>query len=274
MTIAIVDIEGKTRLTTRSGAYWVAKGDLLGHDGTGWVKADASTASKIFAQYIALEPAIGEKELRVCRKATFLSTTAIYTANTPQYLSGTGGATTETRPATDNDVIQAVGRSIDTYRARIELRAPVEFEMFLSPDNLDTSSEPGLGVADAGWAGPQLTGTETIYFKGFIPYGVVGDIAEAVILADSVNASAGDIDVSIVAAHQGASNVEDTGTAITAGDWTQVDTDNIIVGVDISACFDSGLWLPGMVFCVYVDPDGITGAANIIGLRIRGWRLP
>ena len=170
-------------------------------------------------------------------------------------------------------MIQVVGRALDTSRLLIDIGSPKEYEIFLSPDNLDTSSEPGLGTADAGWAGPQLTGTETMYFKGRLPSGLVGSISAAEIVLDSINASAGDIDVTVVAANDGASNVEDTGTKITAGDWTQTDADNIILTMDISACFDAGFYVAGRSFCVYVDPDGITGAVNVIGLYIRGFKV-
>jgi len=269
--MVIQDAENITHLTMKDDTF-VKRGDLLGYN-SGWVKADADAGANIYAQWVALEDGGDGQVIQVCKKCTFHDEDAPYAANTAQYLSGTAGGITETRPATDNDLIQVVGRSLDIAQVRIEIDSPKEFELFFSPDNLDTSSEPGLGVADAGWPGPQLTSTETCYFKGNLPCGLIGTILEASMIVDSVNASAVDIDVTVVMGHVGASNVEDTGAAITAGDLEQADADNKIHSLDISDCFDTGFYKPGTVFAVYVDPDGISGAMNIIGLRIRGWKV-
>lgn len=273
--IILTDVSQVISGLTCKAASVIKRGNLIGYS-SGWVLADVNAAaSGVYAQGIALNDADGNDaaraEFAMARIATIYDADAPFTANTPQYASGTAGALTETSPATAGDVIQVVGRSYDTYSAFIHIAPPRLWETFLSPDNLDTSSEPGLGTADAGWAGPQLTLVETMYFKGRLPHGLVDSVVTAKIILDSINASAGDIDTTIVAAYDGASNVEDTGTAITAGDWAQTDADNIILTVDISANFDAGLWLPGRSFCVYVDPDGITGAVNVIGLHLRGW---
>lgn len=270
----IEDVEGKCTIVVKD-AETIKRGYLVGYS-SGWLHADADQAVNIYAQYIALETVVGDgvKKVSVCRRCTISDEDGPYTANTAQYLSGTAGGFTETRPAADNDFIQVVGRSLDTYSVRIEIEAPKEFELFFTPDTLDTTGEPGLGTVDAGWAGPQIDGAgEAVYFKGNLPPGLVGDIIEARIIGDSINASAMDFDVTVVGAHVGASNVEDTGTKITAGDIEQADTDNILASIDISACFDSGFYKPGTVFGVLLDPDGITADLLIVGLRIRGWKV-
>ena len=272
--MVITDAENITKVTLKA-ANSVKRGDLLGYD-SGWVKADADTAADIFAQWVALEDGVGGDngvEMAVCKKCTFHDEDAPYTANTSQYLSGTAGGITETRPATDNDVIQVVGRSMDTSHVRIEIEAPKEFEMFITPDVKDTTGEPGLGTVDTGWPGPQLdAAAENVYFTGRLPSGIVGNITVARVIYNIVGASAFDCDVTVVGGHDGASNVEDTGTAITAGDWS-ADTDNLLAYQDIRACFDSGFYKPGMNFAVLLDPDGITGDALVVGLYIRGWKV-
>ena len=272
--MVITDAENITKLTLLA-ANSVKRGDLLGYS-SGWVKADADTAANIFAEWVALEDGVGGDdgiEMAVCKKCTFHDEDAPYTADTPYYLSGTAGGITLTRPATDNDLIQVVGRALDTSHVRIEIEAPKEFEIFLSPDVLDTTGEPGIGTTDAGWVGPQIdAASEVAYFKGRLPSGIVGDIAVARVVYDIIGASAFDCDVTVVGGHDGASNVEDTGTAITAGDWS-ADTDNLLAYQDISACFDSGFYKPGMNFTVKLDPDGITGDAIVVGLYIRGWKV-
>lgn len=269
-TVVIENAETLAKLTL--AADGIKRGDLLGYD-SGWKKADADAATNIYAQWIAMGGGDTDDVVPVCKKCVLYDEDAPYTANTAQYLSGTAGGMTETRPATDNDMIQVVGRSLDTKRVALDIKAPEEFELFFPPDTLDTSSEPGLGTVDAGWPGPSLTSTETCYFKGYLPSGLVGAIAAAQIIGDSVNASALDIDVTVVMGHVGASNVEDTGAAITTGDLEQADADNKIHSMDISACFDTDFYKPGAFFAVYVDPDGITADLVIIGLRIRGWKV-
>jgi hypothetical protein len=265
-------------IVIKSGTQ-VSKGDLLGYS-SGWVLADADGATNIYAQYIALQGMVGDgvSKMKACKKCELYDSDAPYTANYPYYVSGTAGAITATRPATDGDLIQIVGRALDTSRCLINIKEPQEFEMFLSPDVYDTSSEPGLGIADTGYPGIELNGTETCYFKGRLPSGLVGDIAAARLIGNSVNASAGDIDVTLVGAYDGtaaspSANNQDTGTALTGADWVQADADNKILWVDVSSCFDSGFYTPGRTFGVLVDPDGITGALQILGLYIRGFKV-
>lgn len=269
--MVVRDAENITHLTMKADTF-VKRGDLLGYS-SGWVKADADTASDIFAQWVALEDGGDEQTIQVCKKCTFHDEDAPYTANTSQYLSGTAGGITETRPATDNDLIQVVGRSLGTSRVRIEIEAPKEFEIFLTPDQKDGTGEPGLGTVDTAWVGPQVdAAAETVYIKGRLPSGLVGSISCARAIFNVIGASAFDNDVTVTGGHDGASNAEDTGAGITAGDWS-ADTDNLLAYQDVSACFDSGFYKPGMNFCVLLDPDGITGDAQVIGLYIRGWKV-
>jgi len=257
-------------LKTVAGAM-VSPGDLLGYS-TGWLRADADAATNVYAQYVALEGGKGGEVIRACKKCLFFDEDAPYTANTAQYLSGTAGGITETRPATDGDMIQVVGRSIDTYRCLIDIQDPKEFEMFVSPDVYDTTGEPGLGTTDAGWIGPQVDAAEELtFFKGRLPSGIISlDVAR--VIYNSIGASAYDTDVTVVRAYDGGSNVQDTGTAITAGDWN-ADTDNILSFQNILAAFDSDFVKPNVCFAVKLDPDAITGDANVIGLYLRGFKV-
>ena len=264
---------------TMKAASSCKRGDLLGYS-SGWVKADADVAAgPIYAECIALEGGGGSDVIPVARKAMVYDVDAPYTGRTAMYLSGTAGAHTETRPGAGvGNLIQCVGYNYDTYRALIDIKQPTEFEIFLSPDVLDTSSEPGIGKADTGWPGPELTSTETAYFKGRIPESVVGSIVIARMIGNSVNASAGDLDFTIVGSYDGvaaaaAANNQDTGTPIEAGDWVQTDANDKILTVDVSALFDAGFWLPGRTFAIYLDPDGITGALQILGLYIVGLKV-
>jgi len=280
MATDLLIVEATDQFTvTMKAANSCKRGDILGYS-SGWVKADADVgAGPLYGQCIALNDAGGGDPVSVARKALVYDIDAPYTAQTVQYLSGTAGGHTETRPGAGvGNLMQVIGYSYDTYYAMLECVPPREFEIFLSPDVLDTSSEPGLGKADTGWPGPELTLVETAYFKGRIPESVVGSIVIARMIGNSVNASAGDLDLTIVGSYDGtaaapAANNQDTGTAITAGDWVQADADNKILTTDVSALFDAGFWLPGRTFGIFLDPDGITGAMQILGLYIVGLKV-
>jgi len=265
--VIIEQAERKAQLTLAAS---VNPGDLLGYN-SGWVKADANGI--YFAEWIAMEQGESGDRISVCRKCICYDEDAPYTADKVVYLSETAGAFTETRPITDGSLVQVVGRTIDTKRTYINIRDVEEWEMFLSPDTYDGTGEAGLGTEDAGWAGPQVdAAAEVFFFKGRLPSNIVGSIQCARIVYNSIGASAFDNDVTIVGGYDGAANNQDTGTAITAGDWNE-DADNKLLYQDVSDCFDSGLYTPGRNFCVKCDPDGITGDAQVVGLLLRGYRV-
>jgi len=279
----IMDVEGKTKLQAKASTV-IKRGQLLGYS-TGWVVADADTAAAIYAQFIALEDNPGEatgRWIKVCRSCTLEDEDSTWTANTPQYLGGTTTTApniTETYPATDGDIVQVVGRSLDVYRCRIELKAPELFELVIREGPYDGTGEPGIGLADTGWVGAEPDGTEAVYYKGRLPAGLVGDVLSARVIMNSINSSAGDVDLSIVGAYDGtaaaaAANNQDTGPGTAAGeDWVQTDADNKILWIDVSAQFDSGLWKPGRNFCLLLDWDVLTNGATSIHLVLRGWKV-
>jgi hypothetical protein len=263
--VIVEDAEKVAQLTLAAS---VQMGDLLGYN-SGWVKADADAI--YFAQWVALSDGVSGQTIKAAKKCVLMDLDAPYTANVPYYLSTTAGAITATRPTTGGVLRQVVGYAIDTYRVLIDIQTPKEFELFITPDTLDTTGEPGLGAADTGWAGPQVdAAAETVYFKGRLPENLVGSVKIAKVVLNSINGSAADLDFSIVGGYDGAANNQDTGTAITTTDWEQDDTDNILLTVDVSALFDAGFWLPGRNFCVLSDPDGITADVTVLGLHIVG----
>lgn len=271
--VVIEEAEGLTRVTIKA-ASTIDRGNVIGYS-SGWVKADADAASNIYGQFVALEYGDGGKGIQVCRTCTLYDADAPYTANTAQYLSGTAGGITETRPATDGDLIQVVGRSLDTYRVRIELRPPVEWELWIPWGGFSTALGAGAeynGTEDTGWYGPQVdNAAEVVGFVGRFPSGLVSlDVARVVY--NSIGASAFDMDVTVVRAYDGAANNQDTGTAITEGDWNE-DADNKLLYQNVLTAFDSGFVVPNACFAVKLDPDGITGDAQVLGLYLRGFKV-
>ena len=270
----------------------IDKGDLIGYS-SGWVRANSyavpggSVTATIPAQYIAMESiggprADGVNSIKACRKCTMYDADAAFTAESPLYLYGAATATggiTHTRNTVAGYLVQVVGRAISTTRAILAIGAIKEWEKFLSPDHFDGTLEAGLGLADAGWAGPGVDGaTEAVYFKGRLPENLIGTCEEAVIILDSVGASAADFDIDVVAAFDGPTttavdNDEDIGTSSDGNDWEQTDGDDQINTIDVSSLLDSGLWFPGRNFCVWLDSDAITGEVVVIGLQLRGWQV-
>ena len=277
--LKIEESRGEVTLTALSGAV-IKRGDLIGYN-SGWTLADAGVGTIYYAEYVALEGVVGDgtKTFPAAKDVVMYDADAPYTARTVQYLSATAGAIAETRPGRGvGNLIQQVGFTTSDSEIHVQLAYPKEFEIFLSPDVLDTSSEPGIGGADTGWPGPVLTGTETSYFKGRLPESIVGSIVQARMILNSINASAGDLDLSIVGAYDGtsggpAANNQDTGTSITTTDWEQTDADNKILTVDVSALFDAGFYLPGRSFSVFLDTQSMSGDFVVIGLQIVGLKV-
>lgn len=260
-------------LVIKSGTQ-VSKGDLLGYS-SGWVKADADAASYIYAQYIALQGLVGDgsSKIKACKKCQLYDSDAPYTANYPYYVSGTAGGITVTRPATDGDLIQIVGRSQDTSRCLIDIKDPVEWELFIPANGgFCSTGEAGIGTEDTGWYGPQIdNAAEVVGIVGRLPSGLVSlDVAR--IIYNNVGGSALDMDVTVVRGYDGADNNQDTGTAITTGDWN-ADTDNKLLYQNVVAAFDTGFVVPNACFAVKLDPDGITADAQVIGLYLRGFKV-
>lgn len=267
----LYDVEGRTQVTLNGT---VNRAALLGHDGTNWVNADSDSAARYYAQFVAMEKGDSGDTIRVCRKCTIYDPDAPYTAYTIQYCSGTAGATTETMPVTSGgNLVQVVGLSLDTARCMIELHNPELVDLWFEVDTFDTTGEPGLGVLDTGWAGPSqdLAGEDT-YVKGRLPANMVS-LLQARLLLNSVACTDFDLDLTITGGFDGASNAQDTGTAMTTTTKTSGSiADDKIGYIDIAGAtslMDAGFALPGRNFSVWLDMDGVSGGeASFLGLDV------
>jgi len=86
---AILSASGTTRITL--GATVSAKvGDLIGHDGTNYVLADADL--RVPARFMAMETVAVGAAIAVCESGVLFDSDAPYTAGASQYLSATAGA--------------------------------------------------------------------------------------------------------------------------------------------------------------------------------------
>ncbi len=251
----------------------VIKGNVVAHNGTGWVQADASDATtNLYAQYIAMQGGKSGDIIKGCKGCVLYDADAPYTANTILYVSATAGALTHTRPATAADVIQVVGRAIDTYSARIDIAPPKELEVFIPPCTYDTTTEPGLGVVDSPvWVGPALdtnATTEDVYFQGRFPCGVL-TVALARVLYNSIGETTSTVSGAIITCADGATNTGDTGTAFAAAAPTSL-ANNIVCYSDITACFDADALKAGYTFNVAMTLGGANaGDLQVLGLYMR-----
>ena len=260
-----------TDLVLKAGAM-VGQGELLGYS-SGWVRSDADAATNIYAQYVALQSGVGGQLIKACKKCLLFDEDAPWTANTAQYLSGTAGATTETRPTTDGDVIQVVGRSLDTKRCMIDIQDPKEFELFIRSGTFNALGGAGAVEAhaiDAGWEGADADSAAIAgYIAGQLPSGLVS-LDAADLICDMQAATALDIDFTLVHAYKGAAN-NGAGTTVTAQATVETEADNKILRVSALAAFDATVKLPAKYFTLKVDPDG--GDFILVGLYLRGFKL-
>ena len=237
-----------------------AAGNLLAHNGTGWVLADPSTPATLSAKAVALYAAAAGDKVLACREVMIEDEdTSAYTQNARQYLGNTAGSISETAPSTDGDLIQVVGTAITTNLIHVVIEPPRLEYAYLARDDYDGTAQLGAGLADSGWAGPQVDGAEACYVQPFrVPENCIG-LVEAKLAMNSISATGGDLDVDVVGAYAGASNVQDLGTSFDAGDWAQDDADDIIYTCDISTVLDEGLFTPGRIFQVLFDSDAPAG---------------
>jgi len=249
----------------------VIKGNLLAHNGTGWVQASASdAATNLYAQYLAMQSGVSGDIIKGCKGCVLYDADGGLTANGTVFVSGTAGAYTQTRPATAADVIQIVGRALSTTEVRIDIDHPSELEVFYPPSAYDTTGEQGLGVVDSpAWVGPAMdTSGEDVYFTGRFPSNVIA-VDEAYIVYNSIGDTGGKVAAAIVCCADGATNTGDTGTAHTTAAPTSV-ADNKLCYSDVSGMFDADALKPNYNFTVAATAGAsFVGDLQVLGLYMR-----
>jgi hypothetical protein len=250
----------------------VKKGNVLAHNGTNWVHASASdAATNLYAQYIAMQSGASGEVIKGCKACVLYDADAPYTANSTLYVSATAGAVTHTRPTTNGDVIQVVGRGIDTYSARIDIPEPKELEVFIPCPPYNALSGVEAHAVDGTtneWAGADADSAAVAgIFIGRFPSNIVGDVLAADLIVDTQASTALDIDVTVVAAYDNGANTGDAGVTTTGLSSSTTTADNYIYKVDISAAMDADFIKAGRNFGVAVDPDA--GDFLLLGLYMR-----
>lgn len=185
----VTNAEGIARLTLKAGV--TAKvGDLIGHDGTDWVLADAD--GRIPATFMAMQYGVGEA-ISVCRGGVLFDSDAPYTAGADQ--SATAGAHTPTIPAASATltVLQRVGKALTTDTMAFDLGKPKPIIMrataSVDPANLTGNSVANTAVTVTGAAANDVV-------TAIPPNDLEGDLAlqSAVATADTVTLRLHNID--------------------------------------------------------------------------------
>jgi len=270
--VQIQDAEGLVSVTLAGSVKY---GEAIAYNGTNWVQADASDATtNLYAQYIALQPGVAADVIQACQRCTLYDVDAPWTANTMLFLSGTAGALTSTRPATAGDVVQLLGQTVSTSGARIDIKAPRYMEVFLKPTAVNalnastTTAEQWQAQSTTDeWVGPDVDEALVAgWFTSRFPENVIS-VDEASIIINSQADTAVDVDVTAVAAYDGASNTGDAGTTATARTTSAATDTAHIQKVMISNLFDADFLKPGRTFSLRVDPDA--GDFLLLGLYLR-----
>src|SRR5437868_5976027 len=122
----ILNASGIARVTLKTSVS-CSVGDLLGFDGTDWVKADAD--ARIAAEYVAMESVSAGSSVTVCASGALYDADAPYTVGDSQYLSATAGAHTNTLPvaSTTLTILQRIGKAVatDTITFNLQRHGPL-----------------------------------------------------------------------------------------------------------------------------------------------------
>ena len=192
-------------VTVDASATTFLVGQLLGHDGTNWVKADADTPS-LYAQWICTQSVSAGGSatytMPVCKEGVFVDTDAPYTLGNLQYLSATAGAHTATRPTTNSQLRQVVGQALST--SEVHLRIPPVREQMVPL--ILTGATSAYAVLDSGdYGGPTLDAqNETLSLVAVVPENAVSLSIAKLYLAAEATSGTPTMDVTVSSAVDGA----------------------------------------------------------------------
>jgi len=116
--VAVLDHRSLSIPITLNGN--VKRGELITHDGTNYVLADASD-HLLMAELIALNEGVSADVIQATPFAVIFDSDAPFTAGAPIYLSETAGAPTSTKPTTAASATQRIGWAATTSIALIGL---------------------------------------------------------------------------------------------------------------------------------------------------------
>ena len=222
----------------------VEVGDVISHNGTGFVQADCNLAAgPLPGMAFALESGVSG-ETAMASKEIVIDTTGL-TANGNVYLSGTAGGITQTMPTGVDDLVQLLGRAESTAVAH--LRCNPRLEQVVVPLVYLIEATAAVLAASSGsnFFGVTLAAvSDAIHANTRVPRHAFSLVAASLYFSGDVALDASDTyTISVAAAHDGDADVTYTdsisATALTTGNDT-IDED------DVSAAFNAaGIIEPG-----------------------------
>ena len=241
----VIAASGRLNDVTVNGT--VKPGDVLYHDGTGWVQADADS-NATYGEYISLGH--GDTTLRtkisIAKRAVIEDTDAPYTRAANHWLHTTPGNPSSTRPTGSDDIEQKIGEAVSTSLLDIEVPWPRHVQVPIIHSTTG-SGETATALDTGAVAGDALNdSTEASYQNFMIPGGFVAWLASRCWAAVETDVNF-DYTVSVTSAEDGeAHDVEasspDAGATANAVDQAPYD----VGALDVSTSLDlAGISEPG-----------------------------
>ena len=123
----------------------VRRGQLIRHDGTGYVAADADDGE---AEFIALGQGLSGDIIQATQQAEIEDLDAPFTAGGELWTSATAGAIATAAPATG--ALQVIGHAVSTTKAMVNIRKS-EWEQTAAAFSPRTNDGQALGTASLQW---------------------------------------------------------------------------------------------------------------------------
>jgi len=245
-------------------------GELVYHDGTDFVLSDADALSTP-AEYVvvALNTFGATAYGTLARKAIIEDVDAPYTLGAMQYLSTTAGGITETRPTANDDLVQIVGRAIDSSHVEIDLIQPKEVQVPLMHIALDGTATANTAFDTGGgdvWVGTLLNADDeqaTVVLR--LPDNI-HTIVESRWLFGTDTAVTPDLGYTVNGAHE--AEVSDATTdsisaAAVTGTADTLETDTLATGLDAA-----GMTVPGHYIALKADHSNDSDAVVSFGVTL------
>lgn len=257
----VLDKKFVTTITLGTGVS-VKPGDVVAHNGSAWVLADADTPS-LYGRFFATQYGAAATVVEVAREVWLEDLDAPFTVGNKQYLSATAGEFTATRPTTDGQLRQVLGQALTTSVVHLFVEGLREVSVPIIVDYA-TSANALLDSGDFG--GPTLDAqNEVCVMHAIVPENAVAVEIAKLYLAAEATVGTPTFDLSVSSAIDGAqwdAVVADTTIANSALEGAAADEMQI---TDITTAFDAtNIIRPGAILGLKATKDDAGTDISII----------
>lgn len=225
--------------------------------------ADASDKTKP-AQFIVVSgggtgQADYNDRVTVGKRCELFDDASGFTENSPQYLSETAGAYTETRPTTIGSLRQKVGEAITTSRMNFEIANTKEVEIPIIVTHEGVSAAVVIDSGNFASEGSTDAANETVYLVAMLPEGFLSVVAAGLWVATEAEVAAVTFELELSGAlSDEAWDANTVETALNDQPWEGSAADDVF-RADILAAFTSTLGLalskPGSILGLKMNRD-------------------